>query len=245
MLLACPKYGAPPHTHPARCVCTCVERITAMRSFITTSVLASLACPGTSLIHLSAPLAIQTATTHVATSAIHGAPSRERVGVLIGRVRRLARGGGGQEKEGQQGKGKSVLAHAASLPLLQGLPPQASRLPLQDRSLQCCVNAAVDELARPLLCLRSWLLEDALHCCGFLCVLMKVFLVQECPTGVAYCTAVQRPFLVVTVVPQLAALLAFLVPRTSSHRPGYAPDGTVYYFEVLPIAFPINTRLFH
>lgn len=106
-----------------------------MRGFITTGVLASLAYPSSCLVHLSVPLGIKTAITapaHVASSAIRRAPSSERVGVLIGRVRRLARGGGGgggQLEEDRQGKGKGVLARVSSLPLLQGLPPQASPLP--------------------------------------------------------------------------------------------------------------------
>ncbi|CAN0205905.1 unnamed protein product [Ectocarpus fasciculatus] len=92
---------------------------------------ALLVCPARCLLRLAVPPPTVVMTTHpaaaaVTRSAVDAIPggailmprghSRRRA--LIAKVRRVARGGGGQE-------GKGILAHAASLPLVQVLPPQA------------------------------------------------------------------------------------------------------------------------
>lgn len=53
----------------------------------------------------------------IPTAHIRGAVGETRDRALIGKVYRVARGGGGEDGEG-------LLGYAASLPLLQVLPPQ-------------------------------------------------------------------------------------------------------------------------
>lgn len=98
--------------------------------------LSLLVSPSSCLLRVSVPATAATPPTHhhaaqatAAVSAIpaarhsrgggRGAVGQSRERALIGKVHGVARGGGGEEGEG-------ILGYAASLPLLQVLPPQVS-----------------------------------------------------------------------------------------------------------------------
>lgn len=98
----------------------------------TVGVLSLLTIPAGSLRLPGSPAAAATRSAVWATSAVRAAERTavlRREALLIGKVHGVARGGGdrgdgGDSEEGEGGRSEGILARAASLPLLQVLPPQ-------------------------------------------------------------------------------------------------------------------------